>query len=116
MNHRSLECDPCVNSNLSDLNSLTEFDIRKVQELEAAIQASMFTDIKAFISKDERTLREEKFEDSSDNKQQQKLNSIGIRKLIELAKEMDQKILDNIDKNYLDLFYRGCGNHFGCGL
>lgn len=116
LNHRSLECDPCVNSNLSDLKRLTEFDIRKIQELEASIQASMFTDINEFISKDERALTEEKFEDSSDNKQQQKLHSIGIRELIKLAKEMDEKILDNIDKNYLDLFYRGCGNHFGCGL
>lgn len=71
LNHRSLECEPCVNSTESDL---------------------------------------ERFNYNHNDKQ----------RLVELEQELGSswkwKPALPVPEKYLDLFYRGCGNHFGCGL
>lgn len=40
--HRSMECAPCVNANRGDLRALSERDIQKVEQLEAAVGKTMF--------------------------------------------------------------------------
>lgn len=42
LGHRSLECDPCINSSIADLRRLAESDIAKTEELEEDIEATMF--------------------------------------------------------------------------
>lgn len=85
LNHRSLECEPCVNSSLADLARMHPEDVEKVEKLEAEMKSTLFS------SKD--------FGDE------------GIRLQVKWAKEHSPK-----GNNYHPLFYRGCGNHFGCGL
>lgn len=86
LNHRSLECHPCVNSTLSDFANLTESDIQRTFHLESEMNTPMFTDPNLG-------------------------NSVGIRGLVKDAKANLKSY-----PHYLDLFYRGCGNHFGCGV
>jgi 3'-phosphoadenosine 5'-phosphosulfate sulfotransferase (PAPS reductase)/FAD synthetase len=40
--HRSLECDPCINSNIADLRRLSDDDIAKGEALEEELQTNMF--------------------------------------------------------------------------
>jgi len=67
LGHRSLECEPCINSTAKDMARLSIKDSQKLRSLEKEIGASWGTPPKA-------------------------------------------------PQKYLDLFYRSCGNHFGCGL
>jgi 3'-phosphoadenosine 5'-phosphosulfate sulfotransferase (PAPS reductase)/FAD synthetase len=71
LNHRSLECEPCVNSSASDIKRISAEDKLKLKNFETEMGCSFFT---------EPLLRGEEYQ------------------------------------HYLDLFYRGCGNRFGCGL
>lgn len=68
LKHRSLECQPCVNSSCNDLNNMSNTDLQKIKKLEA-----------------------------------------------DLGQTFDCSNKTDSD-NYLDGFYQGCGNHFGCGL
>jgi len=161
LNHRTLECQPCVNSSLSDLGRLREFDIRKIQDLEEKLGFNMFSELSELSAFAEFSGSVAKFaefselSDSSDssvsafselsgssvaelsefselsgssqdsskhsysqnNSARKKSIDIGvginITELIKLAKQYEQ---EDFNKHYLDLFYRGCGNHFGCGL
>lgn len=72
LNHRTLECQPCVNSTKADLAKLSERDIKRMEALEKTLNAPFFP---------------------------------------------CENLSENSDvEHYQDLFYRGCGNHFGCGL
>lgn len=42
LNHRSLECQPCIHFTKNDIKSLTNKDIKKIKNLENNIQQSMF--------------------------------------------------------------------------
>lgn len=42
LGHRSLECDPCINSNIADLRRLAASDIAKTEELEDDLDTPMF--------------------------------------------------------------------------
>ncbi len=83
LGHRSLECQPCVNSNNFDLNNLALADINKVKVLEQELKQSMF----AF--------------------------SQGIEHKIKIL-PTDGK--PKQEKTYMDAFYQGCGERFGCGM
>lgn len=98
LGHRSLECDPCVNSNEKTLSLLSDADILKVKNLESAIGNPMFPS-DAF-----RGVR-------------------GIEAVVQQAGcslQKSQKFSENDKKCFhlqeTSLFYRGCGNPFGCGL
>lgn len=67
LGHRSLECEPCVNSSCADLKRISSVDQQKQRALELIVN-----------------------------------NAWALS-----PPEVE---------NYLDLFYRGCGNHFGCGM
>jgi hypothetical protein len=73
LNHRSLECHPCVFSTPKEIAHLQEGDIQKLKALETELQMS-------FLESNELKKSEPETE------------------------------------HYLEPFYRGCGNHFGCGL
>lgn len=66
--HRSLECEPCVNSTFDDMARMSGCDRDRLQALETEVGATF---------------------------------------KLEPSPEVGEK--------YLDLFYRGCGNPFGCG-
>jgi hypothetical protein len=68
LRHRSLECEPCVNSSEEDLERLAVTDKKRLLALEKAVSVTW----------------------------------------VHSPTPVTEK--------YLDLFYRGCGNHFGCGL
>jgi 3'-phosphoadenosine 5'-phosphosulfate sulfotransferase (PAPS reductase)/FAD synthetase len=67
LGHRSLECEPCVNSTVLDMKRMDSQDRVKLRRLEKELKIKWQNESASF-------------------------------------------------ENYLDLFYRGCGNHFGCGL
>lgn len=107
LHHRSLECDPCVNSTLSDLGRLSAFDIRKTKDLEKALASNFFSEPSTFPE-----LTHYPLTLANGDKEY----SMSITELIQLAKVYGQDSSNNATQHYLDLFYRGCGNHFGCGL
>jgi hypothetical protein len=85
LNHRSLECEPCVNSSLEDLARLNTQDYDRIKTLEQTMPTTLFTE--------------------------------AIDLTVERAKTtVNKPNQPRIKDKYLDLFYRGCGNHFGCGL
>lgn len=45
LGHRSLECEPCVNSQLSDWQRMTDEDVSKTDTLEQQVGSYMFTDV-----------------------------------------------------------------------
>lgn len=73
LRHRSLECQPCVNSTQRDLKNLCKSDLKKVTLLEKELQTPFLESIQP-------------------------------------------EEVDDLEKDFLAKFYRGCGNHFGCGL
>lgn len=87
--HRSLECDPCVNSSLETLAALSLEDIQKVETLEEKIGMAMFQNAEYRGKKN-------------------------IRDMVRYAKKITQN-KKNRDLG-LELFYRGCGNPFACGV
>jgi len=77
LHHRSLECEPCVNSTCQDWQRIQTVDAERLHALEVEVNVSWSeapTATTATTSSAPKT------------------------------------------KTYLDLFYRGCGNHFGCGI
>jgi len=95
LGHRSLECDPCVNSTSSDIARMDAVDIDKVQRIEESLNTTFFN----------RTAKEGLQE------------PIGIREAVKQAQqELQSGECDTPIQRYLDLFYRGCGNPWGCGL
>jgi 3'-phosphoadenosine 5'-phosphosulfate sulfotransferase (PAPS reductase)/FAD synthetase len=87
LNHRSLECEPCVNSNVADLARMQPEEIDKLEALESELNTSLFS--------------------------AEDFGAKGIRLQVKWAKE---NTTPQGKKGYHSLFYRGCGNHFGCGL
>ncbi|MCF6807460.1 phosphoadenosine phosphosulfate reductase family protein [Thiotrichales bacterium 19S9-12] len=89
LNHRSLECEPCIFSNTKDFMTLDNADINKTNQLEEKINQPMF-----------------KPEDhQSDAK--------GIKEVINQVKLI--KNLESSDNAY-DRFAQGCGWPYACGL
>lgn len=88
LSHRTLECHPCVNSTDFDLLRLSERDIQKVRELEKDLGTCFFSNP----------------------------SELSIDELIRLTKENIQNLEQQKEEHYLDLFYRGCGNPYGCGI
>ncbi|MCF6766117.1 phosphoadenosine phosphosulfate reductase family protein [Thiotrichales bacterium 19S3-7] len=87
LNHRSLECQPCIFSTNKDLVNLEVEDIQKVKSLEDKIQQSMFNP------------------NDYDNAQ-------SIDKVVSTLKQ--SPLVD--DENYYDQFAQGCAWPYGCGL
>lgn len=88
LGHRSLECDPCVNSSCQDLKRLASVDQQKKSQLEIAVGCDWILSPPV---------------DSIDSN--------------DVTNRVDSpKTADSSAPLPLDLFYRGCGNHFGCGL
>lgn len=85
LEHRSLECQPCVNSTVADISKFNDPSAAKVGN----------------SSEDEAN-------HAADRKRLSALEE-------ELGSRWEWKPEAPVQK-YLDLFYRGCGNHFGCGL
>lgn len=85
--HRSLECDPCVNSNRADFRRLSLEDIVKTAALETEIGKTIFRPARHNGAK-------------------------GIMEVVEWAKYSRGQFTPNQD----DLFSTGCGSAFGCGL
>ena len=104
LNHRSLECEPCVNSSSEDLARLGPKDYERIASLEQAISTTLFSEEIAI------TVKQAKYT----------VNKTGQLTLSQpqLHKNCNKKENDThrSQTSYLDLFYRGCGNHFGCGL
>lgn len=107
LGHRSLECDPCVNSGCRTLCKLSEKDIQKVKNLEESLESPMFSpqewegasNIEAVVKRAKEKLQHPQLQTSESN---------------EVAAEPSNNTSNN--SNDLILFYRGCGNPFGCGL
>ncbi len=102
LNHRTFECALCVNSTQSDLLRLGGVDIRKMEELEQIIESTLSSSL-------------------TESLDLSKIHSKGIIEFIKEVREtaeneLKNNNLKNLDETYLDLFYRGCGNHFGCGI
>lgn len=110
LNHRSLECEPCVNSTPEDLARLHPMDCEKIDRLEQALSASLFSEEIRLTVKQAKAMSQPKTDKDNKNKgnksQENKNNENKENK--ENKKEKKPQ--------YLDLFYRGCGNPFGCGL
>ena len=87
LEHRSLECSPCVNANAGDFKILSASDIAKVAALEAEIGKTMF-------------------------RPKRHNGAQGIRQVIDWAKYGQGKY----DPDQQDLFNMGGGSPFGCGL
>lgn len=85
--HRSLECDPCINSNRADFRRLSLADIQKTAELEVDVGKTMFRPARHNGAK-------------------------GIWQVIEWAKYSRGQY----DPSQEDMFATGCGSPFGCGL
>jgi hypothetical protein len=94
--HRSLECHPCINSVIDDFKKLHNTDIVKVQTLEIALNIDMVSG-------------------STLDKSKGILNTINKIIAEDLAQKKNKETV-NEPEHYLDLFYRGCGNPWGCGL
>jgi 3'-phosphoadenosine 5'-phosphosulfate sulfotransferase (PAPS reductase)/FAD synthetase len=89
--HRSLECDPCVNSNRADFRRLHEDDIRKASELEAVVGKTMFRPVRH-------------------------RGAVGVEKVVVWAKSKPWSRESFKEGSEDDPFATGCGSPFGCGL
>jgi 3'-phosphoadenosine 5'-phosphosulfate sulfotransferase (PAPS reductase)/FAD synthetase len=88
--HRSLDCDPCVNSNRADFRRLAEEDILKAVALEQEVGKTMFRPVRHRGAK-------------------------GVEQVVVWAKSKPwgRSRFDDDDE---DPFGTGCGSSFGCGL
>jgi hypothetical protein len=86
LQHRSLECEPCVNS--------TPEDVAKFNDLNCQKESGFIKD------------------EASHDADRKRLYALEQ----ELGSVWEWKPTVPVSQKYLDLFYRGCGNHFGCGL
>lgn len=117
LNHRTLECQPCVNSSKADLFRLSEWDIKKIKDLEQIMNAPFFSSFPSFPDLHDfpgficpsNSPHHSVFSESSEI-----MPAPSIDELIQWARTDNLAARDN--EHYQDLFYRGCGNHFGCGL
>lgn len=87
MPHRSLECDPCINSNLNDVLRMDLSVIQRTAKLENELNAKL---LETVIYQDQENL----FKAIQKLEKSPKLNSF----------------------EPTELFDMGCGNAFGCGL
>ncbi|HXH55425.1 MAG TPA: hypothetical protein VNK03_06780, partial [Gammaproteobacteria bacterium] len=86
LQHRSLECEPCVNSTIHDMSKF---------KAASATKSCGSTE-----------------DETGHNADRHRLSALEE----ELGTRWEWKPTEPISQKYLDLFYRGCGNHFGCGL
>lgn len=88
----SNECYPCVNSSQRSLASLSLKEIEKVKMLEHEVNKNMFENasIENVVTEAQKRSR---------------------RKI-----QFKEILLKEIISEETELFYRGCGNHFGCGV
>lgn len=90
LNHRSLECDPCVNSDANDVLRMDLSTIERTAQLEQAMKAQLLDE----------TIYD------------------GLSDLLEIYKRRDKQEFTPstgiADQN--ELFDMGCGNTYGCGL
>lgn len=90
LNHRSLECDPCINSDVFDLSHLSPTEIDRLNALEMSIGKNMF----AHLSQD--------------------LSQHNSASIIDLVKNNEEY------KSFIDrkdvLENMGCGDPFACGI
>ncbi|MFI4954950.1 MAG: phosphoadenosine phosphosulfate reductase [Gammaproteobacteria bacterium] len=87
LTHRSLECDPCINSDTFDLSLLNQDEIQRLNELEVAVGKMMFVHLT------------------------DKLSDGGILNIIKNAEKVSSSakssdVLENM----------GCGDPYGCGI
>jgi len=87
LEHRSLECDPCVNAYEADILRMDLPILERTKNLEQKLDQKMFAS--------------EVYGGAA--------NIIRARELLEKNKR-------RTDKNYYELFTQGCGASFGCGL
>ena len=85
--HRSLECDPCIHSQLSDFQHLCAATVARTERLEQQVAKPMF-DPNSFSGK------------------------TGIREIVEWAK---QQTTSSDKASQIELFDMGCGSFYGCG-
>ncbi|MGE4349344.1 MAG: hypothetical protein AB7D28_06240 [Candidatus Berkiella sp.] len=90
LNHRSLECDPCVNSSLLEIKNLAKLDQEKVEILEADLNQPFFPKFNKNI---QLIIREHLTQNAHP-----KMN------------------LSAVEAPMMDKFSMGCGDPFGCGL
>lgn len=90
LNHRSLECDPCVNSDLNDVLRMDLSVIERTAELEKKLSARLL---------------DEAIYDGTDN----------LLAAIDTHNKREIRAVTGITENH-ELFDMGCGNAFGCGL
>ena len=87
LNHRSLECDPCVNNTYADFMRLQQVDVIKTYELEKIVKKHIFAP--------------ESYGDS-----------VGIEKVIQWVKKQDK----SVKVASTEISDMGCGSPFACGL
>lgn len=105
LHHRSLECQPCINSTEDDLIKLQDADIVKIQALETAVNLDMFSGAPLDNSNGIlKTVNQVKCYQKRPINISVNINENQVEKII------------NESEHYLDRFYRGCGNPWGCGL
>lgn len=114
LNYPSQECFPCVNASVQTLAHLPSEEINRVDQLEIEIKTSMFK-LENFEEFESKQFKSKKLEIClEDNSCENSIHTI-----VKCAKQY-QRIINidfvNSEKKEYSLFYRGCGNHFGCGI
>lgn len=87
LEHRSLECDPCIHSSRADLARFAPKDIAKTAELEGEINQTMFP-----------TFAENGYND-----------------IVQLTAQARNQIAHEPSLSYQESFAMGCGVPWGCG-
>lgn len=143
LGHRSLECDPCINSSVATLARLAKSDIKKIKILEETLDRPLFipedfqgaTGIEAVVDYAKQHECHEVHEghagheraEPKRHKYAEKDNKdwkgdIGCNGCKDNKDPKDNKVGKEVNekdpRNPLDLnlFYRGCGNPFSCGM
>lgn len=108
LGHRSLECDPCINSSVKTLVCLAKKDILKVKILEETLGSPMFSkeDFERLASCDSTETTNFEFLARGE----------GIEAVVNAAKHCVTQEEKRVVSSDLTLFYRGCGNPFSCGM
>lgn len=87
LNSRSLECEPCINANMTEMLGLSDLDRQKTAQLESTIQSGFYS--------------------SGPNQ------SMTLEQKLTLLRSPHQK---KHDREPSDAFSMGCGDNVGCGL
>jgi hypothetical protein len=89
LNHRSLECQPCIYNSYSDFKRMSHDDAQKASALENKVQSAMFNPI----------------------------DYNGAKSVLEIKEKITTKeILPKSTKTYYDDFATSCSWSYGCGL